>query len=211
MVLLRKGAEAELYQESWYDLRIMRKVRTVKAYRHPKLDLKIRQSRTGREAQIMHEAKGSGVPTPLIFMVDMTSTTITMQYIEGSRVKDLLYFLSSKKRMHLCFQIGQLIGRLHRNRIIHGDLTTSNMIISETGKLFFIDFGLSEHSEELEKRGVDLLLMKRAFYSTHYLFAFECFKAVTEGYAMEIGEEACKNVVERVNKIAKRGRYVPKR
>ena len=211
MVLLRKGAEAELYQESWYDLRIMRKVRTVKAYRHPKLDLKIRQSRTGREAQIMHEAKGSGVPTPLIFMVDLKSTTITMQYVEGSRIKDLLDFLSSNERLRLCSQIGLLIGRLHRNRIIHGDLTTSNMIISETGKLFFIDFGLSEHSEELEKRGVDLLLMKRALYSTHYSFAFECFKAVTEGYAMEIGEEACKNVVERVNKIAKRGRYVPKR
>ena len=211
MVLLRKGAEAELYQESWYGLNIVRKVRTVKAYRHPKLDLEIRQSRTGREAQIMHEAKGSGVPTPLIFMVDMNSTTITMQYVEGSRVKDLLHSLSSKERLRLCSQIGQLIGRLHRHRIIHGDLTTSNMILSETGKLFFIDFGLSEHSEELEKRGVDLLLMKRAFYSTHYSFASECFKSVTEGYAIELGEEVCKNVVERVNKIARRGRYVSKR
>ena len=211
MVLLRKGAEAELYQESWYGLNIVRKVRKVKTYRHPKLDLKIRKSRTGREAQIMHEAKGSGVPTPLIFMVDMTSTTIIMQYVAGSRVKDLLHFLSSIERLRLCSQIGQLIGRLHRNRIIHGDLTTSNMILSKTGKLFFIDFGLSEHSEELEKRGVDLLLMKRAFYSTHYSFAFECFKAITEGYAVERGEEACKNVIERVNKISKRGRYESKR
>ena len=211
MVLLRKGAEAELYQESWYGLNIVRKVRTVKTYRHPKLDLEIRRSRTGREAQIMHEAKGSGVPTPLIFMVDMTSTTIIMQYVAGSRVKDLLHFLSSIERLRLCSQIGQLIGRLHRNRIIHGDLTTSNMILSKTGKLFFIDFGLSEHSEELEKRGVDLLLMKRAFYSTHYSFAFECFKAITEGYAVEMGKEACKNVIERVNKISKRGRYESKR
>jgi TP53 regulating kinase-like protein len=85
------------------------------------------------------------------------------------------------------------------------------MILSKTGKLFFIDFGLSEHSEELEKRGVDLLLMKRAFYSTHYSFAFECFKAITEGYAVEMGEETCKNVIDRVNKISKRGRYESKR
>lgn len=211
MVLIRKGAEAELYRESWYGLTIVRKIRTVKAYRHPKLDLEIRKSRTRREAQIMHEAKGSGVPTPFIFMVDMTSSTITMQHVEGSRVKELLYSLSSKERMHLCSQIGTLIGRLHRNRIIHGDLTTSNMILSESGKLFFIDFGLSEHSEELEKRGVDLLLMKRAFYSTHYSFASECFKAITEGYAEEMGEESCKNVIERVHTIAKRGRYVLKR
>lgn len=211
MVLLRKGAEAELYQEFWYGLNIIRKVRKVKVYRHPKLDFEIRQSRTGREVQIMHEAKGSGVPTPLIFMVDLNSTTITMQYVEGSRVKDLLPSLSAKERLLLCSQIGQLIGRLHKNQIIHGDLTTSNMILSSTGKLFFIDFGLSEHSEEVEKRGVDLLLMKRAFYSTHYSFASECFKAVTKGYAKEIGEEACKYVIERVNKIAKRGRYVSKR
>jgi Kae1-associated kinase Bud32 len=211
MVLIRKGAEAELYQESWYGLNIVKKVRTVKTYRHPKLDHEIRQSRTRREAQIMHEAKGSGVPTPLIFMVDLNSTTITMQHVEGSRVKELLQSLSSKERIHICSRIGQLIGRLHKNRIIHGDLTTSNMILSETGKLFFIDFGLSEHSKELEKRGVDLLLMKRAFYSTHYSFASECFKAVTEGYAKEMGEETCRNVVERVNKIAKRGRYVLKR
>jgi TP53 regulating kinase-like protein len=211
MGLLRKGAEAELYQESWYGLNIIRKIRTVKAYRHPQLDLTIRQVRTGREAQIMREAKGSGVPTPLIYLVDLDSTTIIMQYIEGPRVKDLLPTLSFDERLHLCFHIGQLIGRLHKARIIHGDLTTSNMILSESGKLFFIDFGLSEHSEELEKRGVDVLLLKRAFYSTHYSFASECFKAVIEGYTKEMGEETSKNVVERAEKVAKRGRYILKR
>jgi Kae1-associated kinase Bud32 len=85
------------------------------------------------------------------------------------------------------------------------------MILSQTGKLFFIDFGLSEHSAELEKRGVDLLLMKRAFYSTHYSFASECFKAVTRGYTNEIGEDLCNPVVERMNQIARRGRYVSQR
>ena len=211
MGLLRKGAEAELYRESWYGLDIIRKVRKVKAYRHPQLDLTIRQVRTGREAQIMHEAKASGVPTPLIYMVDLNSTTIIMQHVEGSRVKDLLPTLSTNEKIGLCSHIGSLIGRLHKAHLIHGDLTTSNMILSESGKLFFIDFGLSEHSEELEKRGVDLLLLKRAFYSTHYSFASECFKAVIEGYSKEIGEETGKNVMKRVEKIAKRGRYVLKR
>ena len=210
-MLIKKGAEAELFLEKWRGLKIIRKARKIKAYRVPRLDLKIRRSRTRREAQIMHKAKLAGVPTPIIFMVDVEATTIIMKYIEGTRVKEILNTLSFEERIKLCRQIGQFIGRLHKNKIIHGDLTTSNMILNEKGKIFFIDFGLAEHSNELEKRGIDLLIMKRAFYSTHYSYAGKCFKAVTEGYAKEMGEEVYSEVIERVNKIARRGRYILKR
>lgn len=210
-MLIKKGAEAELFLEKWRGLKIIRKARKIKAYRVPRLDLKIRRSRTRREAQIMHKAKFAGVPTPIIFMVDMEATTIIMKYIEGTRVKEILNTLSFKERIKLCRQIGQFIGKLHKNKIIHGDLTTSNMILNEKGKIFFIDFGLAEYSNELEKRGIDLLIMKRAFYSTHYSYAGKCFKAVTEGYAKEMGEEVYSEVIERVNKIARRGRYILKR
>ena len=210
-MLIKKGAEAELFLEKWRGLKIIRKARKIKAYRVPRLDLKIRRSRTRREAQIMHKAKFAGVPTPIIFMVDMEATTIIMKYIEGTRVKEILNTLSIEERIKLCRQIGQFIGRLHKNKIIHGDLTTSNMILNEKGKIFFIDFGLAEYSNELEKRGIDLLIMKRAFYSTHYSYAGKCFKAVTEGYAKEMGEEVYSEVIERVNKIARRGRYILKR
>lgn len=210
-MLIKKGAEAELFLEKWRGLKIIRKARKIKAYRVPRLDLKIRRSRTRREAQIMHKAKLAGVPTPIIFMVDVEATTIIMKYIEGTRVKELLNTLSFEERIKLCRQIGQFIGRLHKNKIIHGDLTTSNMILNEKGKIFFIDFGLAEYSNELEKRGIDLHIMKRAFYSTHYSYAGKCFKAVTEGYAKEMGEEVYSEVIERVNKIARRGRYILKR
>ena len=208
MPLIRKGAEAELFLENLYGLKVIRKARKIKAYRLPRLDFKIRHSRTRHEAQIMHEAKLAGVPTPIIFMVDAKATAIIMKYVDGTRVKEMLDTLTSDGRIKLCEKVGQLIGRLHRNKIIHGDLTTSNMIITEGDKIFFIDFGLAEYSDELEKRGVDLLLLKRAFSSTHYSHAKKCFKAVINGYAKEMGEEACRAVVERVNNIAKRGRYV---
>lgn len=210
-MLIKKGAEAELFLEKWHGLKIIRKARKNKAYRFPRLDLKIRRSRTKREAQIMHKAKLAGVPTPIIFMVDVEATTIIMKYIEGPCVKEILNTVSFEKMIKICRQIGQFIGRLHKNKIIHGDLTTSNMILNEKGKIFFIDFGLAEYSNELEKRGIDLLIMKRTFYSTHYSYAGKCFKAVTEGYAKEMGEEVYSEVIERVNKIAKRGRYNLKR
>jgi len=104
-----------------------------------------------------------------------------------------------------------LIGRLHNRGIIHGDLTTSNMILTSNGKVFFVDFGLGEQSEELEIRGVDLHLMKRALQSTHYKYAKECFDAVMEGYAETVGKEPAKNVLEKIQEIERRGRYVAER
>lgn len=210
MLLIRKGAEADLYQDCWHGLKVVRKVRKAKAYRVSQLDFEIRNSRTGGEAQIIHDAKRAGVPTPFIYMVDVEATTIIMQYVEGPRVREALNSLSSGDRERLCQHIGVLIGRLHSNGIVHGDLTTSNMIISgET--VFLIDFGLAEYSQELEKRGVDLLLTKRSLQATHYLCAKECFDAAVQGYASVMGEDVAKEVVKRVEEIARRGRYATER
>ena len=134
-----------------------------------------------------------------------------MEFIEGRQVKQVLDSFSSKKKAHLCRHIGTLIGRLHSHGIIHGDLTTSNMILTKHDTVVFVDFGLSERSEELEARGVDLHLMKRAFQSTHYKYAGECFEAVTKGYTEIIGAEMLTKVMEKVTEIEKRGRYVSER
>lgn len=211
MSLVRKGAEADLYYEIWHGLKIIRKIRGVKSYRIPQLDFEIRRARTGHEVQLIHDAKIAGVPTPFIYLVDVEATTIVMQYIEGLRVKEVLNSLKPDNREILCEHIGVLIGRLHRSGIIHGDLTTSNMIVAEDGKVVFIDFGLAEYSKELEKRGVDLLLMRRSLQATHYRYAKNCFEAVIKGYACEMGEKVAGDVVERVEEIAKRGRYAVER
>ena len=142
MTIIRKGAEADLHLEHWYGLKIIKKVRKHKRYRIAHLDLKIRRGRTNHEAQIMHDAKRIGVPTPTIFFVDLKNTTIFMEYIEGPRLKEKLNNLLSCERKKNCIALGRLIGRLHQKGIIHGDLTTSNIIINKHGKIFLIDFGL---------------------------------------------------------------------
>jgi TP53 regulating kinase-like protein len=144
-------------------------------------------------------------------MVDVANANIIMEYVEGKQVKIILNDLSKSERLHLCRHIGVLIGRLHSNGIIHGDLTTSNMILTSYGKVFLVDFGLGEYSKELEARGVDLHLMKRALQSTHYKYAKECFEAVVEGYAQVMGTEIAKNVLEKISEIERRGRYVADR
>lgn len=210
-LLIKKGAEASLYLADWHDRKVIIKKRLPKKYRLPKLDKQIATYRTVHEPQLIHEAKKAGVPTPTIFLVDVKTATITMEFIDGKQVKQLLSEVSKNQRQSLCFKIGGLIGRLHKYGVIHGDLTTSNMIHNPEGKIFFVDFGLGEKSKELEGRGVDLHLMKRALQSTHFRFAEECFNSVIEGYSKELNSETVKNILDKIREIERRGRYISER
>jgi TP53 regulating kinase-like protein len=210
-LLIKKGAEASLYLADWHGRKVIMKKRLPKKYRLPKLDYQIKNYRTNHEPRLIHEAKKAGVPTPTIFLVDIKSATIIMEFTEGKQVKQLLDEVSKGERYRLCLKIGELIGRLHDYGIIHGDLTTSNMIQNAEGKIFFVDFGLGEKNKEREARGVDLHLMKRALQSTHFRFAKECFSAVIEGYSKVLDIETVKNVLDKIKEIERRGRYVTKR
>jgi TP53 regulating kinase-like protein len=211
MVLIKKGAEASLYLENWHNRKVIMKRRLPKKYRIPELDLMIRSQRTIHEPNLIHKAKEAGVPTPTIFMVDLAEANIVMEFVEGKQVKEVLDHVSPEERLNLSSLIGKMIGRLHQHGIIHGDLTTSNMLLTPYGKVVFVDFGLSERSKELEPKGVDLHLMKRTLQSTHYKHAKECFKAVMSGYAEVVGTEEAKKVAAKIRDIEKRGRYVADR
>lgn len=209
--LIKKGAEACIYLGEWYGHKVIFKKRLPKKYRLPELDRIIQIQRTKHEPLMIHKAKETGVPTPIVFMVDLEEATIIMEYVEGRRVKDILNDLPSEERIKICRQIGRLIGKLHKGGMIHGDLTTSNMILTPDGKIVLIDFGLSEQSIDLEARGVDIHLVKRALASTHYRYVDECFNAIIEGYEEEMGPDITKDVLNRVAEIEKRGRYVAER
>jgi TP53 regulating kinase-like protein len=210
-LLIKKGAEASLYLAKWHGKKVIMKKRLPKKYRLPELDEQIRTYRTVHEPQLMHEAKKAGVPTPIIFMVNVKKATIIMEFIKGKLVKQLLDNISESQRSNLCIAIGESIGRIHSSGIIHGDLTTSNMIQTSQGKIFFVDFGLGEKSKELEARGVDLHLMKRALQSTHFRFAEECFNIVVKGYSEILDAEIVKKVLAKIKQIERRGRYVSER
>ena len=211
MTLIKKGAEASLYLADWHGRRVVIKARLPKKYRPEQLDLTIRHYRTVHEPQLMHEAKRAGVPTPTIFMVDVENAAITMEYIEGKQVKQLLDAASEAQIREVCVSIGELIGKLHGYGLVHGDLTTSNMILTASGRIFLVDFGLGDKTSELEAQGVDLHLLKQALQSTHFQVANECFNAVLEGYAKVVGADVAQNVLDKTREIEKRGRYVAER
>ncbi len=210
-VLLKKGAEADLYVADWHGRKVVLKKRVCKKYRPVELDKQIRAYRTIHEPQLMHEAKKAGVLTPTIFLVDVVNAMIVMEFVEGKQVKQVLGGMSRDKRHLVCEMVGDLVGRLHGFGLIHGDLTTSNMLVDGDGQIFFVDFGLGERSMELEARGVDLHLMKRALQSVHFTFAKECFDWVIKGYADVLGDDVCDGVLGKIREIERRGRYVAER
>ena len=205
--LIAKGAEANLYRGEWFGRNVIFKERVRKNYRLPDLDLWLRQQRTAAESKLLSAAKKCGVSTPTIYEIDMKKTTIVMEYIEGDRVKELLNNELNEDKKVICRKIGESLGKLHKNGIIHGDPTTSNFIYTH-GKVFFVDFGLGVFSDSLEDASVDLHLLKRALESTHFKIAEECFSEIRAGYAQIVGSEHTKEIFDNVEKIRLRGRYM---
>lgn len=182
-------------------------MRVPKSYRHPKLDLKLRTSRTIREAEILHEAKRTSVPTPTIYFVNEKEAKLVIEYIEGVRIKEHLEKLKNVDLNRIFEDIGMKIGLLHKSSLIHGDLTTSNMILTKDQKIYLIDFGLSFHSQDNEDRGVDIHLMKRALNSTHYNSSSLCMKSIVNGYTKIMKRDLTRKILDRVKEIEDRGRY----
>jgi TP53 regulating kinase-like protein len=209
--LLRKGAEADLYLATLEGYEVIVKRRVSKGYRLPALDRRIREYRTLHEAQLLHEAKTVGVPTPIIFLIDRANFEIIMQYIEGRRLRDWLEEVGKVQRGRICRSVGRSIALLHRNEIIHGDLTTSNLILTANNRIFFVDFGLGFHSGDVEDQGVDLFLLLRALQSYHYRHAQECFTEIMKGYGETVGRGKATEVADKIEEIKKRGRYVLER
>ncbi len=202
MALIKKGAEAEIHLARWMGRKVIQKRRVVKNYRLKEMDEEIRRRRTKKEASLIVEARKAGVSTPIVYDIDLNKAEITMQYLEHPRMKDVLDEMEEGKKKEICGEVGENIAKMHKKGIIHGDITTSNLILGD--KIYFIDFGLGETDSSIEARGVDLhVLMEALDASLHP----ECFEWVFEGYEREMGKEA-EMVKEKVEEIIKRGRYL---
>ena len=193
--LIAQGAEAKLFFE---DGRIL-KNRFPKSYRVKEIDSKLRGFRTRREAKILQKLQAIDFPAPKLINND-EKENLVIEKIDGQLVKNIL---ETSKYKELCSEIGKKIAILHNNSIIHGDLTTSNMILSK--EVYFIDFGLSSFSDKAEDKAVDLHLLKEALESKHYRIWEECFKYVIDAYKKEANKSS--ETLKRLEAVEKRGRY----
>ncbi|MBZ3936067.1 bifunctional N(6)-L-threonylcarbamoyladenine synthase/serine/threonine protein kinase [Methanimicrococcus blatticola] len=174
------------------------KERIQKNYRLPQIDAKLRKDRTRTEVRMLTEARRCGVPAPIVYGVD--DFAIKMEYINGTPLK-----FEIDTQNELAAAAGEMIGKLHASNIIHGDLTTSNMIAGRDSKLYLIDFGLSFSENSVEAKGVDIHVLFQTFDSSHKkperlkeLFA--------QGYRKNYKDADI--ILKRAEEIKMRGRYI---
>lgn len=211
--MLKRGAEAELYLSDWHGRRTVIKRRVVKSYRRKELDERLQAARIKNEARLMAYARRQGVSVPIIYDVNLSEKEIVMEFIDGPQVKTLINLPETNEtnetdvpnvsKEELAEMMGRSIGRLHKGNLVHGDLTTSNMLY-KSGRIYFIDFSLGERTSEVEKKGVDMHLLKEAFLSVHSR-ALSYFDIVASAYVSEYPEG--KDVLDKVKEIGRRGRY----
>lgn len=188
-----RGAEAVIKREGEEIV----KTRVEKGYRVEALDENIRRERTKNEAKIIHQARRAGVPTPIINEISLENNEIRMEFIDGKLLRNHI-------SEELSCKVGELVGILHSNDIIHGDLTTSNLILSD-GKIYLIDFGLSFFDQGIEAKGVDVHVFFQTLRST-YDGAESLIKAFVDGYRKSFSK--WEEVLKRVEEIERRGRYL---
>lgn len=206
--VIRIGAEAIVSKLRWNGFDLISKHRVPKPYRIPELDRWIRDKRTIHEAKILVELKRAGVPAPAIILLDRSSSTIYMQYIKGIELKKALDELDPVRIEKIAGKLGEIVGKMHLRRIVHGDLTTSNVILDETEKIYLIDFGLSSVSDDVEELAVDIHLLDRSLESAHHKIRERFMKHFLLGYSKIVGRDRTLEILRKVKEIRMRGRYV---
>ena len=206
--ILCQGAEAIITKEE--DKVIKQRIK--KSYRLPELDKKLREQRTRKEAKLLKDSS-KYIPVPVLISSSDKETKIVLEFLDGKKLSEHLNTL--KNAEEVCKQIGENIAKLHNEGIIHGDITTSNMILKSKEverqgtlvpyEVYFIDFGLGFNSQKTEDKAVDLHLIKQALEAKHFEHFEKFFNAVLAGY-----KSASKNpneILKRLEKVELRGRY----
>ncbi len=195
--IIEQGAEALLIKKG----NTIIKQRSKKSYRLPQLDEKLRSQRTKKEAKLLEKA-AKIILAPRIIKIDENKKEITLEYIKGKVLSKHLDSLSNLEEIGN--KIGKSIAKLHDAGIIHGDLTTSNMIFKDN-QVYFIDFGLGFESHNTEDKAVDLHVLKEALEAKHYKKASIIFQSVLKGY--KSASSQANLIIQRLEKVERRGRY----
>jgi TP53 regulating kinase and related kinases len=143
-------------------------------------------------------ARYVGIRTPFVFMVDPVRAEIVMEYIKGTNTRDMI-------DKQICLKIGEYTSVLHKNDIIHGDLTPSNFLLGDA--LVLLDFGLSYRSNRIEDKAVDIRLLDEIFKSLYPSNFKSFYESFLEGYRTWIDSEEVNTILKNLKQIDSRRRY----
>lgn len=213
--LIKQGAEAKLYKGTYLGKSAIIKERFIKKYRQPQLDNFLTKERIRAECRAIVRCKTAGVLTPTIYLADLQRRMIIMEYFDHSiTAREFIKNADKKQLIDVAKMIGVELAKMHCNGVVHGDPTSSNMLLvnvknedkfDETAdlKVAFIDFGLACIEVTAEDKGVDLYVLERALLSTH-MVAEELFLYILDAY--EAHHKSCKEVIHKYEEVKARGR-----
>jgi Kae1-associated kinase Bud32 len=204
--LLYRGAEADVFGGRWGPRPAVFKVRKPLPYRLPSLDATIRRQRTIHEAVMIHRAKAAGAGAPFLYFVDVPASTIVMERLPLRRMTDEVARADPRKVRSLFSRFGEGVAKLHGAGIMHGDLTTANVIL-DGRRLAFVDFGLSVTTTRVEDFAVDLRVTKETVTGAHPAVSVQALESFFEGYTTATGLPAARRVLSQLRSIERRGRY----
>ncbi len=194
------GAEAIIEEEKFYGRSAIRKIRIPKRYRIKDVDEMIRKMRTRKEARLIHEMKGYGVRTPIIY--DLKDFEIVMEKIEGKTLADVLNSVGREEVEDILRKIARLAAKIHAAKFSHGDFTTGNMILMDDN-IVLIDWSMGEKNASVEDMAVDIEMFEETFRAAHYPHADSLYSFFDE-YRRLMGDE----ILAHVEEIKGRRRYV---
>ncbi|KAM4582720.1 EKC/KEOPS complex subunit TP53RK [Fundulus diaphanus] len=213
--LIKQGAEARLYRADFLGKPTIIKERFHKCYRHPELQDKLNYRRTVHEVRSILRCRRAGISAPVVYFVDYKYHCIFLEEIICSlTLRDHINSIqqcnpcADQSLYKLAERIGQILAKMHNENVIHGDLTTSNMLLRHRPEdtepeLVLIDFGLSYISALPEDKGVDLFVLEKAFLSTHPNTDM-LFKKLLKSYTATSKMSAA--VIKKLDEVRLRGR-----
>ncbi len=195
-----KGAEADIIEASWDKSPAIIKKRLKKNYRKDSIDNKLRIERTKKEAKLISDSKKAQIRTPYIYSIDLDNYELVLEKIEAPDLHSIIEDNSIEYLEELFELIGKKVALMHESGIIHGDLTTSNILLMDETPVF-IDFGLGRYSSLDEDFGVDLLVFKKSLSTIIPENSDKLFQSFLDGYDNE-------KIVNKIDEIESRGRYL---
>lgn len=212
--MIKQGAEARVYRGTFLGRSVIIKERFPKLYRHPEVDEKLTRRRTTQEVRSILRCRRAGINAPVVYFVDYTTHCIFLEdIIHSVSVRDHIASAQASEQnpqhlQTLADKIGEILAQMHDEDVIHGDLTTSNMLLvsgaeDQNIKLVLIDFGLSYISALPEDKGVDLYVLEKAFLSTHPKTE-TLFERLLKSYTASSKKSSA--VIKKLDEVRLRGR-----
>ncbi len=201
-IQINMGAEAKVYDSKFLDYKVVIKHRISKKYRQESIDQKLRKDRTIQEVRLLQLAREIGINVPYVLDIDKVNWVIVMDKVAGSSIK---HYMKSDNLENYFTELGKIIGKLHSNNIIHGDLTTSNIVLDPNENIWIIDFGLGFISNQIEDKAVDLLVLKHTIESSHHSSYELAYNSLIKGYEFQNAES--EKILKRLKIVEARVRY----